>query len=181
MMRATQSDRGFSVLEVLVALAIASTAMVALGALFQLAMRVSETMATSKRVHTALLDLQGVLQVLEEKQDEVHGATGRSFDLTSPNAEAIAHVTLGAENAEGRELLVSGPSGSTRADLAIFEDARLEYLYRIEPSTLRWAEAVPAPDAVLGARLRLTLGERVWRPLIWIVSPIDPRTLAVAP
>lgn len=181
MRHATQSDRGFSVLEVLVALAIASTAMVALGALFQLAMRVSETIATSKRVHTALLDLQGVLDVLGETRDEAHNTSGQSFDLTSPRDEDVAHITLAAGGAENRELLITGSSGSTRADLTVFDEAKLEYLHRVEPATLRWVEAVPASDLVLAARLRLKLGERVWRPLVWIVSPIDRRTLPATP
>jgi prepilin-type N-terminal cleavage/methylation domain-containing protein len=165
-------DSGFSVVEVLVALAIASIAVIILGGLFQLAVRVSDTLATSKSVHTALLDLQGVLQLLGDDFDaEIQRPATAGFIIASASAGELAHLELNAAGT-GLALNFVRPTNPGRVDLAVFEEARLEYFERTGPEMFEWVETVRSPNSAFGARLRLSLSGRVWRPLLWMVPSV---------
>jgi hypothetical protein len=168
---ASTHDSGFGILEVLVALAIASAAVVALGSLFHLAMRLSDTLSMSRRVHVALQDLQGVLGFLtEDRALEVRQGSPGSFVLTSrttPGELASVDLRKGPVSAE---LVISGPQLSARADLATFDEAQFEYLERPSPGASRWIASSQSPGVPLAVRMKLRLGDRIWRPLIWIAS-----------
>jgi prepilin-type N-terminal cleavage/methylation domain-containing protein len=170
--RSSAHDGGFGVIEVLVALAIASIATIALGAMSYLAIRVADAVSTSRNVQIALQDLQGVQQLLSERvASNVRQSTGSSFVLTSRvSLDGVAEVTLTGE-VEQAALVLDGPLMSARADLAAFDEVGFEYLERADPSEARWVATSQRPDAVLGVRMRLQLGGRVWRPLIWIAPP----------
>ena len=171
MSRAVAHESGFSVLEVLVALAIASIATIALGAMSYLAIRVGDAVSSSRRVQIALLDLQGVQKVLGDSEagDIVQPATGSFVLASSANDQPVAEVRL-TGGSEPHGLVLSGRSVLTRADLAAFDEVGFEYLERADASGARWVATSQQSDAVLGVRMTLRLGGRVWRPLIWIAA-----------
>jgi hypothetical protein len=167
---ASTHDSGFGILEVLVALAIASAAVVALGSLFYLAMRLSDTLSMSRRVHVALQDLQGVLGFLTEDMTLQARQGPSGFVLTSRTTPGdVASVDL-RKGPESAELVISGSQLSARADLATFDEAQFEYLERPSPGASRWIASSPSPGVPLAVRMKLRLGDRIWRPLIWIAS-----------
>jgi hypothetical protein len=165
-------EAGFSVLEILVALAIASTAMLAVGGLFQLTMTVSSTITSNERVSKSLLQLQQLLRATDKE-------VGLAIAEAS-NEDVI--LTAMAEEPQARKLVLSLGNGQLRAvgartvvaDLSAFDAVQLEYLAEVNQRPA-WSSTVIRLREVLGIRLRLTLGARTWRPLVWIASASDKR------
>jgi prepilin-type N-terminal cleavage/methylation domain-containing protein len=184
MTAALKSDGGFSLVEVLVGLAIASVVVMGIGGLMSLAISVRASADEGNRVQRALVDLQAILHLAREATDlNIAHVADFEFSLqpvgtVSDEAPAIVQ-TLSLSEGSGKTMLelVRGDRHSA-ADLSAFEAAGLEYL-TVDPD-MKWqvADRIGAGH-VIGARLRLQLRERVWRPLIWMVSPFETQ-LAVS-
>jgi hypothetical protein len=178
-MSGPSADAGFGILEVLVALAIASLVTMAIGGLLVLASTVHGRVDEAERVETALLDVQGLLRIATDSV---------GLMIVRPAADGFALVdaspVAGSSPADDQNLLLRSKDASKRvelarngsaaaADLSIFEKASLEYL------TVAAEGAVWKPAATIGggkpvaARFRLQLHARVWRPVIWLASRLD--------
>ncbi|MBI4924136.1 MAG: prepilin-type N-terminal cleavage/methylation domain-containing protein [Devosia nanyangense] len=174
-MSGASADAGFSILEVLVALAIASLVTMAIGGLFVLASTVHGRVDEAERVETALLDVQGLLRIASDAVDlMIARPAADGFALVDANPGAGAspgndqNLSLRSKRAE-----LARPDSAAAADLSIFEKASLEYLtVAAEGAVWKSAETLGGGKPV-AVRFRLQLHARVWRPLIWIASSLD--------
>lgn len=160
--------------EVLVALALTSFLLIALGALVQVSGRVGERADATSQVLNVLLDLQSLANQLSTIPLEWQTAS------TSAGASAIV-LTDGAEHARlfdlkltagdhagALELIRDGQTSSI--DLSVFDAALLEALVR-EGGEIRWVslDAIGASRPLL-VRLSARQGHRTWFSTLWAIG-----------
>lgn len=178
--RTSQSppDAGFTIIELLVAVAIASLVLIGIGGLFAVGAQVRDRAADNAAVQSALIELQALLSLATSEVGLKAAApadTGFALDVVAERRVELEgwSVALQRPPSGPRVELQRGASTSS-VDLTAYDAAALEYLV-VSSDTPSWVSAVEVAGAEIRAvRLRLELGARVWRPLIWI-----PQSLAL--
>jgi hypothetical protein len=162
------AEDGFSIVELLVAIAITSFVMLAVGGLLTLGLRVKERVDENAAVQATLIDLQGLAALAASEVGFAMSAVSeRGFELLKPRA-AGPPIAWSVE-LHGAEIELQRERLKSRVNLAIFESAELEYL---APATghAEWLPAKSVMSQALAVRLRLKRDRHVWRPLLWIGS-----------
>lgn len=163
------AEDGFSIIELLVAIAITSFVVLAIGGLLTLGLRVKERVDENSAVQSALIDLQGFAVLAASEVGFAVSAIGeRGFKLLKPRASE-APIAWSVEIRDAEIELHRGRRKST-VKLSVFESAELEYLAS-SAGPAKWTSTKPGLSDALAVRLRLERDRRVWRPLIWISSP----------
>jgi prepilin-type N-terminal cleavage/methylation domain-containing protein len=168
----SRPDAGFSIIELLVAIAIASLVVIGIGALFAIGSQVRDRGTDSAAVQSALIDLQALATLATSE-------VGLTITTPSDAGFALTPLEAGRAGFEGWEVRLTRPSPEARlelrrgsnassVDLATFDAVSIEYLVVGSQSTDWVGGASTAGTEIRAARLRLGLGARVWRPLIWI-------------
>lgn len=168
----TRSDAGFTIIELLVAVAIASLAVIGIGALFAIGSQVRDRTSDSAAVQATLIDLQALAALADSEVGLTVGTPSAvGFDLlpTEPNGRRSAgwQVRLVGAASDIRVELRRA-NDATSVDLAAFDAVGIEYLVVGSPPPVWTGGASIGGADVRAARLRLVLGPRVWRPLLWI-------------
>lgn len=171
-------DAGFSIIELLVAVAIASLVVIGIGALFAIGSQVRDRSADSAAVQSALIELQAMATLATSE-------VGLTITAPSDAGFALTALEAGRTGFEGWDvrmievspearLELRRSSNTSSVDLAAFDAVAIEYLV-VGSQSMDWVGGTStAGTEIRAARLRLSLGSRVWRPLIWI-----PLTYAV--
>ncbi len=169
----SSADAGFSLLELLVALAIAALVAMVIGGLFVVTATLRGRVAETARIEAALVDLQGLTQVMSSDLGlHLERASPAGFDLAPATADAAA-TTVGFRLIGAAASSVAQLTRKTlvaAASLSTFEDVGLEYLVSKPAGGADWERQPDSTVAPVGARLLLKLHDRVWRPLLWIES-----------
>jgi prepilin-type N-terminal cleavage/methylation domain-containing protein len=169
-----RGSAGFSLVELLVALAVASAVIVGLGAIFVFAGELRSRTSEVAAVDSALVDVAVLgLQVERFAKAGIVVKSRTQFDLV-PLADAD-HVLSFTLSSEDRSLDMDRPTLSfdgspqrTSVDVSVFDVAQFEYLLD-DAGVPRWtaAESQP-PTEVLAARLLLKKRHRTWPLVIWV-------------
>ena len=173
--RASGPDAGFSLLEILVALVIASFVVMAIGGLFALTITLRARVAETSRVEASLVDVEGLEQLLAGQIGlRIAAPTAAGFGLVRPDqvadnvAKPLVHVRLSSDPGDAN-IQVTVATRVATAELVSFESAALEYLVPAPSGDMNWETNRGSNSAApVAVRLRLTLRDRVWRPLLWI-------------
>lgn len=166
-------EAGFSLVELLVALAITSFLVIAVGGLIRLSADARGRIEEAGRVEAALLDLRAISEALAgPKGPSIIRFDDSGFDLFAPPAQPSNGATMTARLAgtSGAMSIVLDELASHRrssVQLGAFETASLEYLDASGPDYV-WQSAAAAGRSPAGVRLALSRGARVWRVLLWI-------------
>jgi prepilin-type N-terminal cleavage/methylation domain-containing protein len=176
------SDAGFSLLEMLAALAIASFVVLSIGGLLLIGVHLRDRDLESTKVATSLLELQTLFLLTGGDLDrQIDGARDNGFALVPHSGQSVAHplrLDLAA-NAESRALEFVGIDETGVIDLTAFNAVSLQYL-TLGAQSPHWVRAAElAAMAPIAARLILKLNQRVWRPLVWVASSRVLPTLAI--
>jgi prepilin-type N-terminal cleavage/methylation domain-containing protein len=171
-MNSPGADAGFSLLEILVALAIASLVAMAIGGLFALTGTLRTRLSETAQLEAALVDVQGLAQLLSAEIGlRLADPAADGFELVRPDPIAgnqpapLAQLRL----AQGKRLEVTQATRVATAEVVAFESTGLEYLVRAPGGAMKWQPASAANSAApIAVRLRLVLRDRVWRPLLWV-------------
>jgi hypothetical protein len=177
---ASTPDGGFSIIEVLVALALCSLVVMGIGGLVSLAVQARSSVDETAKVQVALVDLQAILLLTGEATNlAVVKPTAEGFDLVIPKVGAASEISRRVElsASDGRLELTRGDRIAI-ADLSVFDSAALEYL-ALDPDPAWMSGDALMQSMPVGARLRLELKDRVWRPLVWMISPFEVVPLGV--
>lgn len=168
----TRPDAGFTIVELLVAVAIASLVVIGIGTLFAIGMQVRDRAAESAAVQSSLIELQALAGLANSEV---------GLTITTPSEAGFALVPLqpGRSDLDGwrAQLIQAAPAvrielrrgnNVSSVDLAAFDAVSIEYLV-VGSNSAAWIGGASFGGAdVQAARLRLVLGSRVWRPLLWI-------------
>lgn len=165
-------EAGFSLVEVLVAVAIISGLIMGIGALITNVAELSSRTEATSRIMAALIEVN-TLRGLAGAEIAVTATrpTSIGFDLEpQPGGQRPPVPRKFFLNGAGAKVQLEYASGDARAavDLSIFEAISIEYFVP-SAQTLLWQDT-PLDSAIAGARLVLRYGARVWRPLIWMRS-----------
>ncbi len=177
---AAKQDAGFTLVEVLVALVIASILLTAVGGLVAFAAALSQR---SGQQHAAL-DTLSNLQTLSDQLEawplswivsDIAGVEGEANLRTESGAEVILQfhqattLTPAALAWRGEGIVAPG-----QISMAGFAEAKLEYfLTRRDPP--RWVGAFdPLQETPSAIRLNLTDGRRHWVPVLWAAQRTGP-------
>lgn len=164
------NDAGFSLVELLVAIAITSMVVLAIGGLLTLGVRVKDRGDEAMTVQIALMDVEALAGLADgEVGFALAKPTDDGFELERRDGLTWS-MALAGEAVELRR-----GERISRALLSAFERVSLEYL-AVTGKAGAWVEArrIGATTASIAVRLRLQRGERVWRPLMWIAdSPAE--------
>jgi len=165
--RTNLSSAGFSLVEVLVALAIVAGLMVGIGALTGTVTSRTARARDAETILTTLIEVEGAaLSLGQSRADRLLVALPDRFDL-SPDA----HAKL-TRSDQAMRFELDNASATSRLDLSVFDTASLEYL---SPSAASlWSATPPDLAAVTGIRVILRHGSRTWRPLLWLRDRYRP-------
>jgi prepilin-type N-terminal cleavage/methylation domain-containing protein len=165
---------GFSMIEMLIALAIASLVMIGVGGLVAFGVELRDRSILVADIERALLDLSAFSSLIEEAGFESVGSVGDDGFELAGRRNLPSQQGFGVRLAEG--LLVVGPPGvsieaeqaAAMAALDRFDDARMDYLVQAG-SRWHWEPARNTEDQrVRGARLILKQAHRSWPVVIWV-------------
>jgi hypothetical protein len=166
-------DDGFGVVELLMALAIAAVVVLGIGALFTAVGSLADRTRQASTVMTALMDLQGMTALAgEETGLDITDVSAAGFGLHRPAQRTIGTTVITTAKLhvlDGRNLLELGHGTHTSSvDLSVFDKVSLEYFqpHANAGHWVHWNEV--DSKSVVGVRLVLSLGPRVWRPLLWV-------------
>lgn len=171
-MAATRPDAGFTIIELLVAVAIASLVVIGIGALFAIGATVRDRATDSAAVQAALIELQALASLANSE-------VGLAIVTPSEAGFALQPAEPGRSGLDGWRVQLVRPAAGARielhrgnnassVDLAAFDAVGIEYLV-VGSQSVAWTAGASVGGAdARAARLRLTLGPRVWRPLLWI-------------
>lgn len=164
------ADGGFSMVELLVALALAALVAMAAAGLLTLGLTVRDRVDAAGRVQAALVELKGLTTAL---------AAGSWVSLSAPAADGFTLRAM-AEGAPpldlGRfRLIVGAPSSvgyegggqASSVDLSAFDQVEMEYL-EVLPQAHAWKPFGQLRINPVAARLRLTSAALTWRLLLWM-------------
>ncbi|OEO31855.1 hypothetical protein VW23_014355 [Devosia insulae DS-56] len=168
----TRLDAGFTIVELLVAVAIASLLVIGIGALFAIGGQVRDRAADNAAVQAALIELQALATLATSE-------VGLAIATPSAAGFALTPLETGRPELDGWEVRLTQAAPDLRlelrrrsnvssVDLAAFDAVGIEYLV-VDSQSPAWTGGASVAGAEARAvRLRLTLGSRVWRPLLWI-------------
>ena len=165
-------DDGFSIVELLVAIAITSFVVLAIGGLLTLGLRVKERVDENGAVQSALIDLQGLAALAASEVGFVANTIGeRSFTLVKESAarSPVAWSVALHSAVDGADIELKRERRTSAVSLTAFDTTELEYLALVA-GRYSWNTAKGGIRSALGIRLKLQQDNRVWRPLIWIAS-----------
>lgn len=184
-MNSPGADAGFSLLEILVALAIASLVAMAIGGLFALTGTLRARVSETAQLEAALVDVQGLAQVLSREVGlRLADPAADGFELARPDPIASDHAVPLAQLRlpENGRVEVTDATRVATAELVSFESAALEYLVRAPSGGMTWQTNGAGNNAApVAVRLRLALRDRVWRPLLWISNSAAADAQAALP
>lgn len=175
-----EGDAGFTLLEVLVALVLASLLMIAVGGLFVFVGQLHDRVKTTGLIEQSLLDARAAGAVLSSwssglNKVSITGIDPAGFSVQRISAAdgttAVARVTLGGSDDKHAAFL--GVSNSADAppssvDLSAFDTAEIEYLTSTAQS-IAWVRTDQLGTAKLRAiRLDLTSNLRRWFVILWV-------------
>lgn len=168
-----QADAGFSIVELLVAVAIASLAVIAIGALFAVGLQVRDRAADNAAVQSTLIELQALMALAtSEVGVELTAPSETDFALEAVQESRAELVNWGVQltSAPQARIELRRGSNASSVDLSAFDTAVIEYLVVSSEAPSWTSGAGVGGSEARAARLRLSFGQRVWRPLIWIAS-----------
>ena len=166
-------DGGFSMVELLVALALAALVAMAAAGLLTLGLSVRDRVEQTSRVQAALVELKGLTNAL---------AAGSQVSLFAPAADgfALREAADGLPPLElGQFRLVAeappsvdyeGGGRTSSVDLSAFDQVGIEYL-EVSPQAHAWNASGQLVGSPVAARLRLTAAALTWRLLLWMKQP----------
>jgi prepilin-type N-terminal cleavage/methylation domain-containing protein len=163
-----QSAAGFSLVEMLMTLVIASSIAIGLGTMFSFASELRSRVEVVEAVQMALVDLAALaLQVERFPRGDI-------APLGDAHVEIVAAATDGEQRFSidlvDRQLAVIPDQGTQRTgavDLSAFEAVRFEYLLERD-ARFEWSDAIAAEGTtILAARIVLDQGNRSWPIVIW--------------
>lgn len=170
-------DSGFSMVELLVALALAALVAMASAGLLTLGLTVRDRVEAASQVQAALLDLKGLTNAL---------AAGSRVSLFAPATDGfvLRQAAGGVSPLDlGRFRMIVEPSSavvyegsglSSSVDLSAFDQVGIEYL-EVTPQAHAWKPSGQLVDSPAAARLRLTAAALTWRLLLWMQQPDGSR------
>jgi prepilin-type N-terminal cleavage/methylation domain-containing protein len=176
---AIDSEAGFSLVEVLVALVVIALLTVAVGSLIAFAVELKTRTETAQRLGGAVAQLEAFRNLLIDVSGRaadisIAGAHPESFELAGSRPGAIyllVKMTL-ATTSTPQLLAVhfgKGPQARvTTVDLSAFDGSSIDYLSR-QGDGLVWARAESVRGAPLASRLTVSYGTRQWSILLWVV------------
>ena len=172
-MRAEPGDRaaGFSLVEVLVAIAIAAGLIVGLGALLTNVGELGSRAEENNRILEALVEINAFRAFVSTPAPAIAVQASTSGFVIAPDPGEqqpvqSAEISVAGANTEA-ELHYARGDASAAVDLSAFESISIEYL-SVSAQTFAWQQALLADSEVQAARLVLRRGARIWRPLIWM-------------
>lgn len=161
-------EAGFGMVELLVALAICAMLAMGAGSLISLGLKLRDRVELTADVQQALLDLRAVSSEFGGGSWVGLGdAAGDGFLLcrSGPGSDAT-HV--GAFSLTADSARYETEFARSAADISVFATHALEYLV-VAPDGQDWRAAGELANArPLAVRLRLSLGARTWRMLLWM-------------
>jgi prepilin-type N-terminal cleavage/methylation domain-containing protein len=161
-------DSGFGMVELLVALAICAALAMGAGSLISLGLKLRDRVELTEGAQQALLDLRALTSVMAGGTWVGLGDVGDGrFQLCSARPGQQATL-LGTFSAEPGVAGYKAAHSTSAADIGVFQSVRLEYL-TVTPAKQTWQTAdVLAGSRPVAVRLRLGLGARTWRMLLWM-------------
>jgi hypothetical protein len=167
------ADDGFSIAELLVALAITSFIALAIGGLLTAGLRANEHVDENAAIQSALVDLQGLAALAASEVGFALSEVGeRGFALVRQRSmEPPVTWTVGLRSEHGETAIeLWREKRRSAASLAAFDAASLEYLTQDMGGDPSWVAASRGLRTALAVRLKLERGRRVWRPLVWMAA-----------
>lgn len=178
--RLEHRDAGFTLLEVLVALVLASLLMIAVGALFVFVGQLRDRVKTTGMIEQSLLDARAAGSVLSSWSSGLNKVSVATVDVTGFSIQrisaadgmtAVARVTLrpsADRHASFLSISNSADTSPSSVDLSAFDTAEIEYLTSTAQS-IAWVK----PDQLGAAkpraiRLDLTSNPRRWLVILWV-------------
>lgn len=168
-----QGDRaaGFSLVEVLVATAIAAGLIVGLGVLLTNVGGLGSRAEENNRVLEALVEINAFRALMSAPAAVIVTAASASGfvigpDPTEQQPVQSAQVFFSGATEETRLQYTRG-NASAAVDLSVFEAISIEYLAG-SAQTFAWQQALLDDSEVQAVRLVLRRAGRTWRPLIWM-------------
>lgn len=167
-------ESGFSLVEVVVAMAIVGGLIVGIGALLAGVGQLGSRARASSAILEALLEVNALRSLAGVETAVIAtepSATGFVLQpVAAQGGVEPSRFRLATESSAGR-LDFTTASTSATVDLSAFETISIEYFSPADQTSF-W-DATPASDSdVQGARLVLRSGDRVWRPLVWMRSEL---------
>lgn len=173
-------DAGFGMVELLVALAICAALAVGAGGLISLGLKLRDRVELTTDVQRALLDLKAVGSELAGGAWVGLGEAEAADFTLCRNAPGFAPALAGTFSLTDRGVSYRTASASSSADIGVFEARSLEYLVATADEQEWRAAGQLAGARPLAARLKLSLGARTWRVLLWMQQSA-PRRQPLAP
>jgi prepilin-type N-terminal cleavage/methylation domain-containing protein len=176
--RAPASDAGFALIEILVALVIASMVAMAIGGLLLLSNTIRGRVAETGQIESTLVDVESLTAAMSHAVGlQIADPTSTGFDLVPPTPQVDEHPSQSMHfTLVGKTVRVEFSRGLrvTMADVSIFDQAALEYFLPGTSGRVSWTERANGAATPLAVRLRLRFHGWVWRPLLWIWSTTNP-------
>lgn len=162
---------GFSLVEVLVAIAIAAGLIVGLGALLTNVGELGSRAEENNRILEALIEINAFRTFVSTPAPvTLTQASTSGFVIAPDPAEQqpvqSTEISVASATAEAKLHYTRGDA-SAAVDLSAFESISIEYL-SVSAQTFAWQQALLADSGVQAARLVLRRAGRTWRPLIWM-------------
>jgi prepilin-type N-terminal cleavage/methylation domain-containing protein len=163
---------GFSLVELLVALAIGSFAAIGIGGLVGFAGQLKERTASGEAAMAALNDIATLATELERlPRSAMTSADKGRFEVIFASGAPYGERTLSVELDEGGLRARTGGQAVGAASLAAFDTARFDY-FAADADGVGWH---PPEDltgsGVLAARVVVTSGHRAWPFVLWRQPP----------
>lgn len=181
MIGAVKSDAGFTLVEVLVALTIASMLLTAVGGLIAFAGALSQRTAHQNLVLDALVRIQSLSDQLEASRLEWSPrATADGADRYVLRTAEGAGIELWAIADTGKKSSVllwggTGVAAPGQVDLSAFQSSGLEAFIEAAGQT-RWVAADRlGADTPRMLRISLADGHRKWFPILWVSQKVGVR------
>lgn len=169
-----RGDAGFSIVELLVAIAITSLVVLAIGGLLTLGLKVRERADENMNIEAALVDLHALATLAgSEVGMSLRAAGDEGFELE--RGETLRWMVALDEGPDAPAIELRRGERASLVELSGFEAVSLEYLVPMGAMADWVTPARTGGQPPLAARLRLSSGDRVWRPLVWIASDLGER------
>jgi len=174
-------DAGFTLLELLVALAISSLIVMGIGGLFAFAGDLKSRSERATAIQAALVDLRAIVTTIAGSPPVILSAARRAgFELQLASAVGTT-ATIAVLSFHDGALFADYPTAGqmTSVDLSAFDGASIEYLV-YSAQTPAWVSSdLVGADGVLGARINLRERHRHWPLVLWVSVTSKSRSMSV--